>query len=303
MTKQQRIATEPPPSRGPAFPHATMAHFPCAAANKLIEAFRRTGSHLSIGLEPCAAYLPSGFSPDLKGYERFLRTVIDATAGIVAAYKFNLAFFEALGPDGWELLFKIRRMLPDDVLIIADAKRGDIGTTAEHYARALYGELGADSATVNPLMGRDSAEPFLAHTDKLTFFLVLTSNPGAKDFLIPGGLYRSIAQSVSSWNTRGNCGAVVGATNPGQVAEIRGLMPGIPFLIPGLGAQGGDVEVVAREGSESPASPKTPAPLLFHITRGILPATSDPGDANAIIHAKTNDWNTSISKAMEGRGA
>jgi orotidine-5'-phosphate decarboxylase len=280
-----------------------MTHFPCGAVNKLAEAIRRTGSQLSVGLEPCAAYLPAGFSPDVKGYERFLRTVIDATVGIVAAYKFNLAFFEALGPPGWELLFKIRRVLPDDVLIIADAKRGDIGTTAEHYARALYDELGADSATVNPLMGRDSAEPFLAHADKLTYFLVLTSNPGAQDFLIPGGLYRSIASGVSSWNSRGNCGAVVGATRPGRVAEIRGLMPEIPFLIPGIGAQGGDLEVVAREGRGSSASSRTQARLLFHVTRGVLPLKSDAGDASAIIRAKTGEWNSRVTAALDGRGA
>lgn len=277
-------------------PHATSEGSACAAARKLIDASARTGSFLSVGLEPCAAYLPAGFAADLSGYERFLRTVIDATAGRVAAYKFNLAFFEALGPRGWDLLFKVRGWLPGDALIIADAKRGDIGTTAEHYAHALFNELAADSATVNPLMGRDAAEPFLAHASKLTFFLVLTSNPGAKDFLIPGALYRAIAQRVVEWNTRGNCGAVVGATQGEQVAEIRGLMPRVPFLIPGIGAQGGDLETVVAKGGGAGSF------LLFHVTRGILPGRDELGNAAEQIRAKTDEWNRRIASAMGRSG-
>ncbi|MBL8745838.1 MAG: orotidine-5'-phosphate decarboxylase [Phycisphaerae bacterium] len=277
--------------------------------NKLIDASSRTGSLLSAGLEPCEAYLPEGFEANLPGYERFLRTIIDATAGLVAAYKFNLAFFEALGPEGWNLLFRVRRALPNDALVIADAKRGDIGTTAEHYARALYAELNADSATVNPLMGRDSAEPFIAHADKLTFFLVLTSNPGASDFLIPGALYATIARRVASWNTRGNCGAVVGATQPGQVEEIRALMPEVPFLIPGIGAQGGDLEAVAARGRvpiDAGADARSRAArlgLLFHVTRGLLPARGESGDVGAMIRTRTREWNRRIAAAAEGRNA
>ncbi len=327
MPDQQRTLSDPPTPRGPALLHNT-ADPRCVALAKLAASIERTGSALSVGLEPCEDYLPAGFAPDLAGFERFLRCVIDATAGLASAYKFNLAFFEALGPRGWDLLFRIRAALPKDAVVIADAKRGDIGSTAGRYARALFTELDADAATVNPLMGRDSAEPFLAHADRLTYFLVLTSNAGASDFLIPGGLYRAIASAVASWNARGNCGAVVGATKPEQVAEVRALMPGVPFLIPGIGAQGGDLEAVAKAnttgatasaaslraqsavGGATGATGISPRPtalavapgsLLFHVTRGILPAESEPGDPAAIIRAKATQWHARIAAAIEGR--
>lgn len=295
MTDLERIGCEPPASRGSALQRKVEAPHRCAALNTLAAAISRTGAGLSIGLEPCEAYLPPGFTPDARGYERFLRTVIDATAAHAAAYKFNLAFFEAMGREGCTLLHEIRRALPGNVLVIADAKRGDIGSTAEHYARSLYDSLGADSATVNPLMGRDSAEPFLVYADKLTYFLVLTSNPGAGDFLLPNGLYATIARAVSEWNTRGNCGAVVGATRPERVAEIRGLMPEVPLLIPGVGAQGGDLEATARCGASWRGGE-----LLFHVTRGVLPGKDETGEVHRVIERRAREWRDRIAAAMRG---
>lgn len=272
-------------------PADRVSALPCAAVRKLCQGIEKTGSAISIGLEPCAAYLPQGFDDDIAGHERFLRTVIDATSDVAVAYKFNLAFFEAMGSGGWRLLERVRRVLPDDALVIADAKRGDIGSTAEHYARALYEGLGADSATVNPLMGHDACEPFLAYADCLTFFLVLTSNPGAADFLLPGGLYLSIARRISEWNTRGNTGMVAGATKAEQVAELRSVAGSMPFLIPGIGAQGGDLEATARAGGGSL--------MLFHVTRGVLPGKGEQGDAAAMIRAKATQWQARIASAIE----
>lgn len=299
MTSQERMSLRPAVAGGATF-SAThtglVSHSP--AVSRLVRSVERSGSLLSVGLEPSPAYLPSGFADDLKGHERFLRLIIDATRGRVAAYKFNLAFFESLGPAGWDLLFRVRQTLPEDAYIIADAKRGDIGTTAEHYARALYERLGADGATVNPLMGRDACEPFLAYEDRLTFFLVLTSNPGAADFLSVDGLYSRIASRLSEWNTRGNIGMVVGATRSEQVAEVRAIAGAAPFLIPGIGAQGGDLEGVARSGRTQAEMARDFPGLVFHVTRGVLPAHGEPGDPAELIAAKCDAWNRAIRAAL-----
>ena len=265
------------------------------ALEKLLTAQRRTGSLLSIGLEPSPEYLPDGFPADLQGYEDFLRLILDATEGLCCAYKFNVAFFESLGWEGWEMLKTVRAHVPSDVLLIADAKRGDIGSTAKHYATSLYTVLGADSATVNPLMGRDSAEPFLAHADKLTFFLGLTSNSGAADFLLKNNLYADITRAVSSWNGAGNCGLVTGATQSEKLAEIRALAgPTIPFLVPGIGAQGGDLKATLTAASVTKNDPR----LIIHVTRGVLPAKGETGDAGDIIRRKTIEWNNRVSEAQ-----
>ncbi len=270
-----------------------------AALSKLIAARSRTGGLVSAGLEPHAEYLPAGFAPTIRGYEDFLKLVIDSTAGLVCAYKFNLAFFEALGVAGVDLLYRVRDRLPGDVLVIADAKRGDIGSTARCYAQALYDSLGADSATVNPLMGRDSAEPFLAYRDKLTFFLVLTSNPGAGDFILQDRLYLKVASAVNGWDSAGNCGMVVGATHAPLAAEVRRLAPEVPFLIPGVGAQGGDLDETARHARRSGAGFEG---LLFHVTRGLLPSKNEPGDAGEIIRRNATEWRDRTRAAAERAG-
>ncbi|HVZ94914.1 MAG TPA: orotidine-5'-phosphate decarboxylase [Phycisphaerales bacterium] len=269
-----------------------------SALRKLISAQQRTRSLVSVGLEPHPDYLASGFTPSLANYESFLRVIIDATAGLACAYKFNLAFFEALGPDGVAMLYRVRSRLPDDVLIIADAKRGDIGSTARCYASALYDSLGADSATVNPLMGRDSAEPFLAYRDKLTFFLALTSNPGASDFIIPDNLYLSIARSIQEWTAGENAGIVVGATRPVMVKDVRAAAPSLPFLIPGVGAQGGDLEETARLARLAPPSPANFSGMIFHVTRGVLPSKEDSGDPADVIRRKATEWRDRTAAAM-----
>jgi len=279
---------------------ATTSHTSPTAAEKLAEIQRRTGSVLSAGLEPCSEYLPRGFEPTIKGYESALRTIIDATAGLVCAYKPNLAFFESLGPDGWTLLRRIRDAVPRDTLFIADAKRGDIGTTAQHYARAVFEWLEADAVTLSPLMGRDSAAPFLAYRDKLSFFLTLTSNPGAADFLLQDGLYRRVATNIAQWNQEfGNCGMVVGATRAEHIAEVRAIAPNVPFLVPGLGAQKGELERTARLGKAT--SGDGPG-LIFHVTRGLLPGADDTGPVADVIRAKATEWSRKTWAATEEGG-
>ncbi len=250
------------------------------ALEKLILAQRETQSLLSVGLEPCPEYLPCGFEPTLAGYRGAMQLMVDATRGLAAAYKLNLAFFESLGPDGADLLYDVRAMIPDSTLSIADGKRSDIGSSARRYAQALFDELAVDAATVNPLMGRDSVEAFLAHEQNLSFVLALTSNPGAEDFLTSGDLWKRIIERSLDWATAKNCGFVVGATRSGMIGDVRALAGNAPLLVPGVGAQGGSMTDSVRAAVVSPDQPRA----LIHATRGLLGVESDQGDPADIIH-------------------
>lgn len=277
------------------------------AAEKLRAAIRRTGCAISAGIEPASDYLPAeGFTANPDGYSAFFRLFIEVTQDLVAAYKFNLAFFESQGIEGIRLLHRVRDMIPEHAVVIMDAKRGDIGTTAKHYARSIYEGLAADATTVNPLMGRDSAEPFLEYEDRLTYFLALTSNPGAGDFLQPDQLYLRIAERVQSWGPRGQAGLVVGATKGiEEIQAIRRVAPDLPFLVPGLGAQGGDAAVVCAAGAmraqgASRVSGFEHAGLLLHSTRGLLPTASDPGnDVSSVIREKTLVFAAHLNHALD----
>lgn len=219
---------------------------------------RRTDSLLCVGLDVDPRRLPDGLSRDRAGVERFLRGIVEATADLVCAYKPNLAFFEALGEDCYPLLRSTLAAIPADIITIADGKRGDIGTTAERYATALFEVLGFDAATVAPYQGTDSIEPYIADPTRGGFVLCKTSNAGSEDFQdvlcdsggSPAPLYELVARKALEWNVRGNVGLVVGATYPAQLARIRQLAPGLPILVPGVGAQGGDAAEAARLGAE-----------------------------------------------------
>lgn len=221
--------------------------------DKLKAASRRTGSTLCVGLDPDPALMP-----EVAVYD-FCRAIVDATADLVCAYKPNLAFFEALGLEGLTALSRLVAYIPRDIPVIGDAKRGDVGHTAAAYARALFQTFGFDAATVNPYLGRDAVEPFLQHADKGVFLLCRTSNPGAGDFqsldcYLPEvnerrPLFEVVARRAREWNTRHNIGLVVGSTYPQDVQRIRELCPEMPFLIPGIGAQGGDLAAAVRYGT------------------------------------------------------
>ncbi len=235
------------------------------------------GSSLCIGVDPDPRRIPKTLGkPGPETIYKFCAEVIEATAEYAAAFKPNLAFFESIGVEGWNVLEQSLAHVPADVPVILDAKRGDIGTTAAHYARSLFDKLKGDAATVNPYMGSDAVEPFLEHENKGTYLLCLTSNKGALDFQVPGDFYLKVARKAAEWNTRGNVGLVVGATRPQMIMGILAVAPDLPMLVPGLGAQGGDLaEIMATV----PRMPRHR--MLFNVSRSIIFA----GEGNDFAHA------------------
>lgn len=223
--------------------------------DKLLTAGRKNSSLLCIGLDP-----DPGLMPERTGVLEFNRAIIEATADLVCAYKLNLAFYEALDEEGLQALKQTVRNVPKDIPVIADAKRGDIGNTAKAYARAIFANLNCDATTVNPYLGFDSIEPFIEYRDRGVFILCRTSNIGARDFQSlfcqeqPGRqcqLFELVAQKASQWNIYGNLGLVVGATYPEELSLIRQSHPDMPLLIPGIGAQGGDLALAVRYGVDA----------------------------------------------------
>lgn len=223
---------------------------------KLLAASRKNKSLLCIGLDPDPKLMPRA------EVFQFNREIIDATSDLVCAYKPNLAFYEALGIEGIRALKKTVDYIPEGIPVIGDAKRGDIASSSEAYARALFETFGFDAATVNPYMGCDSVAPFIAYADKGVFILCKTSNAGSADFQeklyaehgAAAGtrpLFEMVAQKAKEWNTRGNVGLVVGATFPQQLKKVRELCPELPLLIPGVGTQGGDLAAVVRYGVDT----------------------------------------------------
>lgn len=203
----------------------------------------------------------------------FSKAIIDATLEYAAAYKINTAFFESYGAKGWQAMTQIVNYLPEDVIKIADAKRGDIGNTSKMYAQAFFSELTFDAITVNPYLGSDSVSPFIENEENGAFILCHTSNKGANDFQkISNGenmLFERVAKKVQIWNTKSNCGLVVGATYPDELRHIREMVPELPFLVPGLGAQGGDLDLVIKY-----ATNKDGLGAIFNSSRGIIYASN-----------------------------
>ena len=226
---------------------------------------------LCLGIDPHPDALPDGLSRDVRGIETFARGILEAAAGSAIAVKVNLAFFEAFGSAGWAALERLRRDVPPELPFIADAKRGDIGSTAERQAASIFGELGADGVTVSPYLGEDAIEPFLAYADRIVYVLTRTSNPSAgtlqDEALGDGPVYQHVAQWVARRWPEPRVGLVVGATAPGELAALRQRVPGPAFLVPGVGAQGGDVEAAVRNchGSQAPG--------LVNVSRGIMRAS------------------------------
>ncbi len=255
-----------------------------AFVDRLRAAQRGRGSALCVGLDVDPRRLPAGIDADRKGIERFIRGIVDATAELASAYKPNLAFFEAMGDDGFAILRATVMAMPPDVITIADGKRGDIGTTAERYAAAIFEVCGFDAATLNAYQGHDSMEPYLADRSRGGFILCKTSNPGSDDFqeLLCGEgadrapLYEIVARRAVEWNALGNVGLVVGATFPEQLSRVRAIAPELPILIPGVGTQGGDAAEAMQRGA---AADGTLA--VVSVSRQILYASSGTDWAEA----------------------
>jgi orotidine-5'-phosphate decarboxylase len=222
--------------------------------DKLLSATRRNKSLLCIGLDTDPALIPEKIS-----VFEFNREIIEATKDLVCAYKPNFGFYEAQGIEGLQALKRTVDYIPDSIPVIADAKRGDIGNTAKGYARAIFELYKFDAVTVNPYLGLDAIEPFTSYTDRGVFVLCRTSNPGAVDFQSlecessdeKHSLFEIVAIKAGELNTNGNVGLVVGATYPEEMKVIRGLQPDMPFLIPGVGTQGGDLESAVRNGTDA----------------------------------------------------
>ena len=234
---------------------------------------KATNSMVCVGLDPDLDRLPVHLKSDADAVYEFNRAIIEHTADFVSAYKLNMAFFEVMGSKGYEALERTLTIIPDGIMTICDCKRGDMGNSARMYARAVFEHFDFDIATVNPYQGRDSVQPFLDYTDRGVFILCLTSNKSASEFqYLPvngHSLYLEVARVAQSWDTSLNAGLVVGATQTKSLAGIRDVAPNMPLLIPGIGAQGGDLEAVIREGADADGGG-----LLINSSRSILYASN-----------------------------
>ena len=253
---------------------------------RLEAAMTANDSLVCVGLDPEIDRFPLPLRGRPQAILEFNRAIIDATADLVCAYKPQIAHYAAVAAED-QLLATIRyiRERAPNVPVILDSKRGDIGSTAEKYAREAFERYGADAVTINPYLGRDSAEPFLAHADKGIVILCRTSNAGAREFqdLESGGrkLYQIVAEQVArEWNAQGNCLLVVGATYPDELADIRARTGDMTFLVPGVGAQGGDVEKAVKSGRRTDGKG-----LVINSSRGILYAGQGDDFAQAARRA------------------
>ena len=244
--------------------------------SRLDSAARTNRSLVCVGLDVDPALMP------IADVQAFNRTIVDATKDLVCAYKPNIAFYEALGMEGLEALRDttdyIRKVAPDAVLL-CDAKRGDIDSTSAMYARAIFDYWGFDAVTVNAYMGGESLAPFFDRADRGVFVVCRSSNPGAREFQdavvqtdcgrMP--LYEWVAVRSSEWNANGNLGLVVGATSPDQLRTVRSRCPGVPILIPGVGAQGGELEASVKNGIDRGSGGEVSSPrILINSARGII---------------------------------
>jgi len=247
--------------------------------NKLSAAWTTNASLLCVGLDPDVARLPANLQNEPDGIFTFCKAIIDATADLACSFKPQIAYFAALGAERQlEQVCAYLRSAYPHIPLILDAKRGDIGATAKQYAREAFDRYGADAVTVNPYMGFDSVEPYMEWTDRGAIVLCRTSNPGGSDlqFLKVDGkpLYQHVASLVADkWNRNGQCALVVGATFPEELAQVRALIGDMPLLVPGVGAQGGDVEATVRSGKTASG-----AGMMINSSRAILYATPQGGE-------------------------
>lgn len=238
----------------------------------LIGEIRRKKSFLCVGLDTDEKKIPAHLLDHENPVLEFNRQIIEATKDVAVCYKINTAFYEWMGAKGWDIMEQTLQYIPKDIFTIADAKRGDIGNTSSMYARAFFDTLPFDSITVNPYMGRDSVQPFLEYKDKWSILLALTSNAGSSDFqqLRTGeeALYEKVLHTTSQWGSIENTMYVVGATKAESLAAVRRIVPHHFLLVPGVGAQGGSLEQVARYGINDDIG------LLVNASRAVIYAGS-----------------------------
>jgi orotidine-5'-phosphate decarboxylase len=256
-----------------------------------------SGKYICVGLDSDPLKLPSHLNSLTNPVLEFNKRIINATKESAAAYKLNLAFYESEGLKGLQNLEQTLQFIPDDVLTIADGKRGDIGNTSAMYAKSVYDHFKFDSTTLHPYMGKDSLEPFLKYSEKLNFILCLTSNPGSEDFQklhLQSGifLYQKVIEEVHNWNSHSNCGLVFGATNLEELKLNISTIGNLPLLIPGVGAQGGNLEDISKL-----LLLKSKVPFLINVSRGIIQKSKGKDFAEA-AETELNSLNHIISKII-----
>jgi orotidine-5'-phosphate decarboxylase len=263
----------------------------------LFHQIKKKSSFLCVGLDPAIDKLPSHLHQATDPIFEFNKQIIDHTAEYTVAYKPNIAFYEAMGPKGWESLQKTLDYIPKDIFTIADAKRGDIGNTSKLYANAFFEHMDFDAITIAPYMGRDSILPFLEFKDKWVILLALTSNEGNQDFQLfknssGKALYQEVITKSQIWGTRDNLMYVIGATGGDKIEKARKLAPEHFFLVPGVGAQGGSLEEVAKYGMNASCG------LLVNSSRGIIYASSDKNFGKAASQ-KSQELQKEMEKLLE----
>ena len=265
---------------------------------------QRAGSRLCVGIDPDPALLPAAHAASIAGLRDWVRILVGATTEFAAAYKLNLAFFEAYGAEGMNVAEGIRAMVPVDIPLIIDVKRGDIGNTVQAQSRALFDRLHADAVTANPYLGIGALGPLLEREDRFVYLLCRTSNPESAEFqelrlkatvdAPEEPLYLRVARvaAARSEAAAGRIGLVAGATAGDALAQVRSVAPTLPLLVPGIGAQGGDLETVLHHGEVrgGTAERATGGALLVNVGRGISGGVADATPLDEAIHARAAEW-------------
>jgi len=250
---------------------------------ELVAEIKKKKSLLCVGLDTDITKIPSFLLDEEDPIFAFNKAIIDATQEYTVAYKLNIAFYESKGAAGWISLQKTLDYIPKNIFSIADAKRGDIGNTSTQYAQTFFETYSFDSVTVAPYMGKDSVAPFLQYPGKWAIVLGLTSNAGSADFqLQPCGdelLYEKVLKTVAQWGSQDNLMFVIGATRAEQLSHVRSMLPHHFFLVPGVGAQGGDVDTVCSSCVHEDGG------VLINVSRGVIYAGSDANFAQAAREA------------------
>jgi orotidine-5'-phosphate decarboxylase len=277
-----------------------------------------TGTVLCLGIDPVPDGLPAGFAGGIAGIEQFANLLLDACLPYAAAVKLNLAFFEAYGAAGWAAIERVRARVPADVPFIADAKRGDIASTSARQVTAYLDHLGVDAVTISPYLGEEAIAGYLERLDRFAYVLCRTSNNGAAEVqgLIVAArpragargkapaepLWARIARDVATWGPGGTVGLVVGATAPDELRAARAIAPGVAFLVPGIGAQGGDIAAVLAAGAATavPAGGRPGGGLVVNVSRGIAgaavgePAPGAPADLGERLAEAARRWSRTL---------